>query len=479
MSGGVALNWTCADRFRALVHMFELPKPDVIVYGLLPSEWYGRWLLPYKTDQDGRVYFFQAIDDAVGMHESEAALFILPFEAGATMSTTGQPKSAPLASCDETLFAALCKVIPLSLQHGSLVCFLIRPSTPIPYFSQAQVPEYKRNDTLTGAEIQALLRFHDNVIGHRLLEEAQARLEPSFLCWIPTFILAWVSFPHSSRSMPRQRSRMKPVGGRFGERTTVIATLRDDNVVGMAREIGRGMLFWLPARNPTSEEDCIGAMATLAKCLFTFQSKRLSEEPSWVKDQSCGQARRRRGGSGRMLNRPLRPARPPWRCSPDLGASCGRETRRSRATSLSFLREMGLSVEADEQYKEDFWLVAGGERAVIGEVKAVNGNVTPSDLAHVVSHRKEAGKPDEFPALFVANTFANTEKVDKRRIEPNVCRRAREDNVLLMRTVDLARFYDGMTKQVGGFDLDTLWTQLRSGGGWLQVDGDCASLRTA
>jgi hypothetical protein len=478
VSGGAALNWTCADRLHALVHMFDLPKPNVVVYGLLPSEWYGRWLLPYKTDQEGRVYFFQEIDNAVGMHESDASLFILPFEAGATITTKGHPASAPLASCDQTLFAALCKVVPLTLQRGALVCFLIRPNVPVPYFSQARVPEYKRNDTLSRAEIDALLNFHDNIIGHRLLEEAQVRIEPSFL--LETDIRSRVGeVSPFLKKYAATKFRMRPMTGSFGEGTTALATFGDDDVAGIVREIERGMLFWLPVRNPTGEEDCIGAMETLSRCLFTFRSKTLGDEPGWVSDQFLwmgeddmrqqrAQAQQTLEATASAVERFARLRRILWTRDTTL-----------QAEVVWFLEEMGLSVEGHERYKEDFWIMLDGERLVIGEIKAVNSNVTPSDLAHVVSHRKEAGKPDEFPALFVANTFASTEEIDKRRIEPNVCRRAREDNVLLMRTVDLARFYDGMMKKLEGFDLDTLWTQLRSGGGWLQVEADRASLRTA
>jgi hypothetical protein len=219
-------------------------------------------------------------------------------------------------------------------------------------------------------------------------------------------------------------------------------------------------------------------METLSRCLFTFRSKTLRAEPDWVSDQFLwpgeddmrqqrAQAHRTLEASTSAMEKFSRLRRILW----------------TRDTALQadvtwFLEEMGLSVEAHEEYKEDFWLMVEGERAVVGEIKAVNGNVTPSDLAHIVSHRKQAGKPDEFPALFVANTFASMEKIDKRRIEPNVCHRAREDNVLVLRTLDLARFYEGMMKQLKGFTLDALWTQLRSGGGWLQVDAGGVWLRT-
>jgi len=452
-----------------MVHMVDLPKPDVVVYGLLPFEWYRRWLVPYRTDQEDRVYYFEPVDEAVRMHESNASLFILPFDAGATIDTKGRPRSAPVASCDATLFAALCKAIPLSLRRRALVCFLVRLGTPLCHLG---------NDASRAREeIDAMFRFRDSVIGYRLLEQGNARIEPIFSLEAAISSRVGEIRPFLDKYAVAD-FRLQPRGS-FADGTMVLATFGDDHPVGLASEIDGGMLFWLPLRNPTHEDDLIAAIETLARCLFTLRSKTLGEEPSWVSEQFLwtgeNQVRQQRAQAEQTL---------------EASASTMEKFSRlrrilwTRDTTLQadvawFLGEMGLSVEAHERYKEDFWIMMDGERLVIGEVKAVNGNVTPSDLAHVVSHRKEAGKPDEFPALFVANTFANTEKVDKRRIEPNVCRRAREDNALLMRTVDLARLYDGMVRGLCGFDLEGLWAHLHSGGGWLQVERDRISLRMA
>ena len=113
-----------------------------------------------------------------------------------------------------------------------------------------------------------------------------------------------------------------------------------------------------------------------------------------------------------------------------------------------------------------------GEQGAIGEVKGINGNVKPNEVASIVSHRKEAELADNFPTIIIARTFANVDKIVDRRIEPNVCRRAKEDNVLIMRTLDLALFKRGLEEERPGFELSSVWEFLGAGGGWLEVTVD-------
>lgn len=449
----------------------QRPLPDVVVYGLAQPQWLDTWGRPYLADEDGRVYVFEDVAAAVRMHESRASLFILPFEGGAAIETKGRPPSAPLASCDQTEFTALCKVIPLALQRGALVCFLIRPSTPLVHFTKGGD---KRSIM---QQVESQLSFYDNVIGYRLLDEPNALIEPNIL--LKTDVRAKIGelIPFFEK-YGATKFEMKPRKLSFSERTMVLATSSGDEAVALARENERGVLFWLPMRNATDGADFAGAITTLGRCLSTFRSKSLTEEPEWAREQFLWT------GEERMRQRKAEALETLESVEPVMGKFT--QLRRilwTRDKTLEgdlawFLEQMGLSVEAHETYKEDFWLLVEGARQAIGEVKAINGNVKPSDLAHVVSHRKAAGKPDEFPTVFVANTFANTDKVEKRRVEPNVCRRAKEDNVLVMRTLDLARLYDGMMKGLDGFDLENIWTHLRSGGGWLHIEAERISLKT-
>ena len=263
---------------------------------------------------------------------------------------------------------------------------------------------------------------------------------------------------------------------RGAEDVTVVA-MAGDEPVAIVSAPDRGHLVWMPLRHSTDEDDLLSAIKALVRCISTYRSKTLADEPTWVREQFgwSGEAEIRNREAQALAA--LEEVKPLSERYSHLRRILWARDDPLRLAVSDFLREIGLPVEDDERYREDFWLLDNGEPVAIGEVKGINRNVTPSDLAHLVSHRKDAGLPDEFPGIFVALTFANTESVDKRRIEPNVCRRAKEDNILIMRTVDLARFYDGMSRGQEGFTLKALWECLKRGGGGLEVTPDSITLR--
>lgn len=437
-------------------------NPDVIVYELDVG---GH---RYIEDDDGRVIAFEALHQATRMHESSATLFIVSFNEGAVI-TEGLYQSDPRAKSDQTTFAAVCKSIDLALEKGSLVCFVIFPGKPFPYHIEAV--GYGERERLAAAESSSLLSFVDNVIGFRLLDEAGIRMGPRLL---QTDIHARVHefAPFTKRYAVAEYCMI----GRDAEDVTIIA-MAGDEPVAIASARNRGQLFWIPLRNSTDPHDLLTAIKVLVRCISTYRSKALAEEPTWIKEQFgwSGEAEVRNRETQALAA--LEEVKPLSERYTHLRRILWARDDPLRLAVSDFLREIGILVEDDERYREDFWLLDNGERVAIGEVKGINSNVTPSDLAHLVSHRKDAGLPDEFPGIFVALTFANTESVEKRRIEPNVCRRAKEDNILIMRTVDLARFYDGMSRGQEGFTLEALWERLKRGGGWLEVTPDSITLR--
>lgn len=438
-------------------------NPDVVVYELDVS---GQ---RYIEDDDGRVIAFEALHGATRMHESSATLFILSFSAGAVI-TDGRYQSSPHAESDQTTFAAVCKSIDLALENGSTVCFVIFPGTPFPYHSRAG--SHYELERIAAAEASSLLSFVDNVIGFRLLDEAGIRMG---LRLLQTDIQARVhEFAPFTRRYAVAEYRLI---GRGVENVTVNATAGDEPVAIVSAR-NRGHLLWMPLRNSTDADDLLSAIKALVGCISTYRSKTLADEPIWVRDQFgwSGEAAVRKQEAQALAV--LEEAKPLSERYSHLRRILWARDDPLRVAVSDFLRAIGLPVEDNERYREDFWLLDNGERVAIGEVKGINSNVTPSHLARLVSHRKDAGLPDEFPGIFITLTFANVESVEKRRIEPNVCRRAKEDNILIMRTIDLARFCDEMSQGKDGFAPEALWQHLKAGGGWLEVRPDSIALRT-
>lgn len=445
-----------------------LPQPDVTLYGLIQSEALRRWPSPRINDDDGRVLFFSdAVKDAIGMHESKSGLFVLPFESGASIEQ-GVRTSTPKATIDDTLFAALCKSVELSLEKGAMVCFIVFDGAVFPYDSQLGRHGLDREPSITRWEGESNLLFRENVLGFRLLTEAditlhRTALETHLLPRVDEFRPLFKKYGAARHSMDHPWT---------SKGLTVLATGAHDSDVALAVERGRGTVFWVPLRRPTDLEDLLSTVKLMVRCIFTYRSKRLAEEPGWVGESFPWTGETEilaREAAAQAVLQEIEPLKDAFS---SLRRILWARDNPLRLAVSDFLRLLGFEIIDDERYKEDFWLMRNGERGAIGEVKGINGNLKPSEVASIVSHRKEAELADDFPTIIIARTFANVEKVVDRRIEPNVCRRAREDNVLVMRTLDLALFKRGLEEERPGFELNKVWEFLGSGGGWLEVTVD-------
>jgi hypothetical protein len=136
----------------------------------------------------------------------------------------------------------------------------------------------------------------------------------------------------------------------------------------------------------------------------------------------------------------------------------------------NFFKELGIETRQDEKFEEDFWVTQDGKDLVICEVKSMNGNISRQDIGKLDDHRKARNMGGNFPALLVANTFATmqSQKDKDRRIEPNECKRAADDHIVVLRTIDLFNLFDCITK--GQLSASEFIKILLTESGWLQID---------
>ena len=142
-----------------------------------------------------------------------------------------------------------------------------------------------------------------------------------------------------------------------------------------------------------------------------------------------------------------------------------------------FSTALDMSAKISEQAKESFWLVAEalGEDWGFGEVRDSVGNVSREMLARTMINRADAGRPDDFPAILVINTFDETANMEARDQGPtqDIIKRAAEDHILLVRTLDLVRLRQ--KEQAGFAGMKEFQEALRGGGGWFEVNASLAS----
>jgi hypothetical protein len=116
---------------------------------------------------------------------------------------------------------------------------------------------------------------------------------------------------------------------------------------------------------------------------------------------------------------------------------------------------------------------------VICEVKGVNDNVTKMHVAQVDNHRKQNKLADTFPGLLVVNTLATAKsfREKEQEVHPDVSDRVAQENVLVLRTLDLFWLLDAVDAgQLQPCHLVKVFTSKK---GWLKVEpGDaCQALQ--
>jgi hypothetical protein len=96
--------------------------------------------------------------------------------------------------------------------------------------------------------------------------------------------------------------------------------------------------------------------------------------------------------------------------------------------------------------------------------------VTKQQIAELLVRRARAGKDEGAPALLVANTFDQAKSLEERdqAVPADVAKRAVEDHVLVMRTIDLFRLQQRAA--TGLPTAEPVTEALRGSGGWLEVD---------
>jgi hypothetical protein len=145
---------------------------------------------------------------------------------------------------------------------------------------------------------------------------------------------------------------------------------------------------------------------------------------------------------------------------------------------VRFLNDhLGIPSRPESSNREDFWLLADGEEAVIGEVKGPGKqNVSKGDVGALMFHRTKAieellpeADADSFPGLLVVSTLHRKKRLEERDVPPpdDVMALAAANAILIMRTLDLVRVLDLRLRKLPEPDI---LAEAQSSGGWLEVN---------
>ena len=355
--------------------------------------------------------------------------------------------------------------IGAAIRAGHSVCFLVETLIGVPYPSILKVNIELIYETYKNKTIEKDLS--DNVIGHRILRSMKIS---------PNFNEALSSGYRIARG-EFQKYLLNYASGRVWfecpkttEPIDVICLDDKGHIAGFCVTRGKGHLFFLPyMRHPTNDLD--EAMSALCSGLVTYMTKTAIEEPAWAREflfaDEVPLKTKRDGFEKSLVDLDNKLA-----LFTQLRTILWQRDYALQKSVLQFVRQLGLETRENEVYEEDFWITLDGKDILMVEVKSNNGNLPRQDIGKLDDHRKSRGKEDDFPALLVCNTFATRQGIELKdvRIEPNVCIRAAQDRILVMRTLDLVRLRELIAQ--GKLTSQQFVELICQESGWLKVDSE-------
>ncbi|MGC9261344.1 MAG: hypothetical protein ACP5I8_14860 [Phycisphaerae bacterium] len=232
-------------------------------------------------------------------------------------------------------------------------------------------------------------------------------------------------------------------------------------------------LFMLPRTQPAVEAQ-VGDMVRDAVAAVIAYRKRVSRElPAWVAEFAFIREKDMRA-EAEGHRKQFESLETKISAYQDFKAAlCLQSDPLVEAVVEIFNHFFGLDLVGEDQKIEDkFLLGTDGNVLAIIEVKGINSNFDRKLVNQLDDHRERRELPTTIPGIAIVNTFRSAESLGGKDQPPNseIIEKAVQDNVLLIRTLDLLRFADLVER--GKQTKEDFRNILLNESGWLKVEGD-------
>jgi len=251
---------------------------------------------------------------------------------------------------------------------------------------------------------------------------------------------------------------------------------KDGPLTGCALPCASGhivVLQWAPGGWP--HEELGKAVLELARALVRFRDNVHTEPAAWLSDLTFEKERPLLEERKEVESR-LAELDSELKCFADYKSLLYLRDYELERRVPAVLSKFGIRTRTSEGAEEDFRILNDSdEQLAICEVKGLSANVTRQHVGRLDEHRKARGLPDDFPAVLFVNTFTRAASLKEKdqEVPSNVRERAAQDNVIIVRTLDLLRLLDAVdvgrlqpSDLVGIFTTRKGWLQVEPGGAW-------------
>jgi len=229
-------------------------------------------------------------------------------------------------------------------------------------------------------------------------------------------------------------------------------------------------VFFLPCAFPKTHQQAVDSAVSALTSVLAYRKRLANEVPPWVVDfrfqrESCLVEE-----AGRLHARLEQVKSATVAYQQFKGALCLRSEPLVQAV-LKLLREfLGIELEVEDKRIEDATLKdTDGKILAVTEIKGGNRNFGREDINQVDSHRERLGLPAQTPGILIMNTLMTATSLAEKDLppHPDIIKKAVADNVLMVRTLDLLRYADGV--ESGTLKKKDLLNTLLHESGWMRV----------
>jgi len=212
----------------------------------------------------------------------------------------------------------------------------------------------------------------------------------------------------------------------------------DSMVVGIAKN---SKIIVLPYHQIKKDTANVNEFyVTLTNCILSYKSKIYLEIPAWLSDYKFDQ-------EGRLISLKNILTESMMSLNDEIGnfdvfkrvIFLGDDDLKDAVRNV-ISNGLNLNVRDVEEVKEDLSIIdENGQTVALIEIKGLNGNVQRGDVNQVDTHREKNNLSKCFPALLIANTFMTSNSLEskKQEIHPDIIKKATQDRIIIMRTIDL------------------------------------------
>jgi hypothetical protein len=233
--------------------------------------------------------------------------------------------------------------------------------------------------------------------------------------------------------------------------------------------------FFLPCINPSTHKQAVDAAAAATKSVIAYRKRISKEKPQWISEFSFSQEQSLINDAKDLQQRLNQIETKIDSYRNYKGALCYRSDPLVDIVINIFQKFFDINLFKEEEFLEDASLKdESGSRTAVFEVKGVNSNFSRQNINQVDSHRERLGLQPNTPGILVMNTLMNAKSLNEKdqSPHPDIIKKAVTDNVLLLRTLDLLRYADGV--EAGIFKKEDFLDILLGQSGWLKVgDNKC------